>query len=160
MKITLVQSEIETAIEDYLRQQITINDDMEVTIDLSATRGPEGFKADIDIQKKAAPVAADTLNIGGVVRKTRQTKTQAEPVGEIEITDKTAVETARAVVEGDAVVVDAKDVTETVKSTDQAEEPVADALAIDQPEVVTEVPPSKPSLFGGLKKPVNTKPAE
>ena len=26
MKITIVQSEIETAIEDYLRQQITIND--------------------------------------------------------------------------------------------------------------------------------------
>ena len=59
MQITLVQSEIEQAIKSYVNNFMpNINGDLK--IDLSASRGVEGFKATIDIiergQQKEAPV--------------------------------------------------------------------------------------------------------
>ncbi|QWY83516.1 holliday junction resolvase RusA-like protein [Rhizobium phage RHph_X2_28B] len=49
MQITIVQSEIEAAITAYIKSQITVNENMDVNIELRATRGAEGFQAVIDI---------------------------------------------------------------------------------------------------------------
>lgn len=49
MQITLIQSEIETAIHDYINKRIRLSDDQSFKIELNATRGADGFKATIDI---------------------------------------------------------------------------------------------------------------
>ncbi len=61
MRIIIIQSEIETAIRDYVQSQVTINDDQQIDIDLKATRGDDGYQAVIDIvPKKATRGAAKT----------------------------------------------------------------------------------------------------
>lgn len=50
VQITIIQSEIEQAIRDYVGRQMKVHDGMELLIDISATRGSEGFKATIDIR--------------------------------------------------------------------------------------------------------------
>lgn len=52
MQITIVQVEIEEAIIEHIKRQITINADQEITVDLRATRGAEGYQAIIDIRPK------------------------------------------------------------------------------------------------------------
>ena len=49
MQVTLNQSEIETGIRLYLDTQFKINDGQDITIELKAGRGPEGYTATIDI---------------------------------------------------------------------------------------------------------------
>lgn len=49
MQITLNETEIFQALEDYVRSQISINDSQRVEIDLKAGRGENGFSATLDI---------------------------------------------------------------------------------------------------------------
>jgi hypothetical protein len=56
MQIIIIQSEIEQAIRNHILAQINIKDGMRIDIDLSATRGAEGFKATIDIVADTQPV--------------------------------------------------------------------------------------------------------
>lgn len=61
MQVTLNQSEIETAITNYISDIMTVKDGMAVNITLRATRGEEGTTAVIDILpigQAPAPVAA------------------------------------------------------------------------------------------------------
>ena len=63
MQIILVQAEIETAIRNYVNSKVKVNEGQDIRIDLSASRGPEGFRATIDIidddlVPTAAPKAA------------------------------------------------------------------------------------------------------
>ncbi len=60
MQITLVQSEIEQAITDYITQRVTLPAGTELAIDLNATRGETGFKAIINIVVAAEPVVPVT----------------------------------------------------------------------------------------------------
>ena len=55
MQITLNQDEIEDAIRAYVHQQLVIQDNQEVTIDLKAGRGDNGFTATLDIRASTAP---------------------------------------------------------------------------------------------------------
>ena len=57
MQIIIVQSEIETAIRDYVMSVVDIKEGMRIDIDLTATRGADGFKASIDIVPEDHPVA-------------------------------------------------------------------------------------------------------
>lgn len=95
MKITIVQAEIETAIADYILGQMTINDDQELAIDLSATRGADGMTAEIIVKPKAStdaparkkPAASTTASKPATVVKTptpapASTTTAAAPVAE------------------------------------------------------------------------------
>ena len=95
MQIILVQAEIEEALKDYITQRITLTNGSTIQIDLSATRGADGYKATIDIlpadghvtapatpaaatkvaQVKAAPVAAAPV-----------TEAQ-DPVAEVPVTE-------------------------------------------------------------------------
>lgn len=49
MRISLVQAEIEEALKAYISEQMTIADGMDFKIALAATRGEQGFTAEIDI---------------------------------------------------------------------------------------------------------------
>ena len=55
MQITLIQAEIEAAITNFVTSQVNIRAEMRIDVDLSATRGANGFTATIDIVHKNAP---------------------------------------------------------------------------------------------------------
>ena len=56
MQIILIQAEIEVAIRNYVNSKVKIAADQDIRIDLSASRGPEGFRANIDIVDALVPV--------------------------------------------------------------------------------------------------------
>ncbi len=57
MQITLNETELMEALENYVRSQITISDDQDIKIELRAGRGENGFTATLDIvSSKAKPV--------------------------------------------------------------------------------------------------------
>ena len=58
MQIILIQAEIEVAIRNYVNSKVKIAADQDIRIDLSASRGPEGFRANIDIVDAVVPVEA------------------------------------------------------------------------------------------------------
>lgn len=125
MQITITQIEIEAAIIDYIKSQITVKDNMAITVDLRATRGAEGNTAIIDISPATPVVSTEPVK-----RVVTQTAVSAQPI-----------------------------------KTEKAE-PSAWPIPEAEPEipVVAEAEPEVPvtagkSLFGGMKKPVNT-PAE
>lgn len=49
MQIILVQAEIEKAIRNFVNSKVQVNEGQDIRIELSASRGPEGFRATIDI---------------------------------------------------------------------------------------------------------------
>lgn len=73
MQITINQNEIEQAIEDFVKSQVSINDDQKITMELKATRGDAGFQAVIEITA-AQPVAEDAPK----TRKPRATRVSTE----------------------------------------------------------------------------------
>lgn len=62
MKITIVQSEIETAIKNYISSMFNVKAGVAMEIDLRATRGEQGFMAEIDVQPGAtAQLVTETV---------------------------------------------------------------------------------------------------
>lgn len=53
MQINLNEADIIEAIEEHVRKKVNFDADVEVVIDLKATRGPEGFTATIDLGSPA-----------------------------------------------------------------------------------------------------------
>ena len=58
MQIILIQAEIEVAIRNYVNSKVKIAAGQDIRIDLSASRGPEGFRANIDIVDAEVPIEA------------------------------------------------------------------------------------------------------
>lgn len=58
MQIILIQAEIEAAIRNYVNSKVKVAEGQDIRIDLAASRGPEGFRATIDIvdEETSAPV--------------------------------------------------------------------------------------------------------
>ena len=56
MQVILDQNDIELALENYVRDKITINDNPLVSIDLKASRGDNGHSASIEIKDADAMV--------------------------------------------------------------------------------------------------------
>lgn len=154
MQITLVQSEIEEALSDFVLARMTIKDGMELKIDLAATRGTSGFTANVDIVPKVEP----TLEVAKKVTAARKTKAEPVPAPAVVETTKAEqvveqpVEAAIAEDEAAALAADAMDVNQPIPEV--ADEPAADGEAAP---VAEEAPAPKTSLFGGLSRPVNTK---
>jgi hypothetical protein len=63
MQIKLIQTEIEEAIRNYIQDQVTVKEGMDINIDLSATRGPEGFIANVEIVRSAGATATKTETV-------------------------------------------------------------------------------------------------
>lgn len=148
MQITLNQVEIETALKAYINDQINIKDGMEITIDLKAGRGPEGFSATIDI---SAPAKKAPVTVTEAVKPAKQavaqaTSTSAPATGSVKAAAKVQPEPEP---EEEQVQQEETAEQEAVAEEAQAEEATAEAE-----EVQAEEQPRK-SLFGNLKKPVN-----
>ena len=129
MQITLVQAEIEAAIINFVTSQVNVKPEMRIDVDLTATRGANGFTATIDIVNKSTP------------RKDGQ---KAVPVTVV------AEEPTKEV----AVVVKVEEVVETVQ-----EAAPTPPVALETPVQVNPLAPAateRPrSLFAGLQKPTN-----
>ena len=87
MQIILVQAEIEIAIRKYVNSKVKVNEGQDIRIDLSASRGPEGFRATIDIidedlvpaaAPKAAAAKASTESSDDLVAAAKAKAAEAE----------------------------------------------------------------------------------
>lgn len=149
MQITLIQSEIEQALKNYINDIMSVKDGMEIEIQLKATRGEEGTTAIIDIvpQKPKAPRGSRTS--GEVPAKAEPVKAAAPAKAEAaQVVAEAAPEpVAESVAEAEAD--DAEQVAE------QAQEPeVQEPAPVEVEQAPAEEAPRK-SLFAGLSKPQN-----
>ena len=118
MQIILIQAEIEVAIRNYVNSKVKIAADQDIRIDLSASRGPEGFRANIDIvdvdaapattPKAASPKAgaesSDELVAAKAAKAEAEKKAAAEAKAKADklAADQAAAEAAEAQREADA----------------------------------------------------------
>ena len=142
MQITLIQSEIEQALKNYINDIMSVKDGMEIEIQLKATRGEEGTTAIIDIVPQKPKAARGGRSSGEIPAKAEPVKAAAAPV---------KAEPAQAVAESvaEAEADDAEQVAE------QAQEPEAlEPAPVEAEQAPAEEAPRK-SLFAGLGKPQN-----
>jgi outer membrane translocation and assembly module TamA len=185
MQVILRQSEIEEAIRDQVISQMSVDEGMNFHFDFRASRGADGIQVTVNIlpegetppqrktgaAKKASTGSASTST--GAPRKrgrpsraeiaAREAEAAAAAVGQSDTSPPTSSETTQDTVQAEA----APEVAQA------AEQPVAAAETISeeaqeqvQPEATAEntpvaastapAPTNRPSLFGGLSKPVNT----
>lgn len=181
MQIIIVQAEIEQAITAHILSQVQVREGMRIDIDLSATRGPEGFRATINIVPENSPATGETeRQAPEPVREPAP-----EPVKEPEAPAPAKVTRSPRVVkstEPAKTQEPAPKPVETVQEKDPAEEPAAELAEAARPEAEAQVeaeatrtgeegqggtaseaqaPEAAPttgagkSLFGGLKRPEN-----
>ena len=143
MQLILPQSELETAITEYVHGIMNIKDGNTMTIDLKAGRGLDGFTATVDIVKSGTPVPAKTV----VPAATPVTASIVTPMKVIPRPP--AKEEPVAVVVVEEVIVATPEDTSVTNKSEQQEAAV---------ETKEEAPAEAPStvrrpLFGSLKKP-------
>ena len=143
MQITLIQSEIEQALKNYINDIMSVKDGMEIEIQLKATRGEEGTTAIIDIVPQKPKATRGSRTSGEVSAKVEPVKAAAaQAVAKAE-----PEPVAESVAEAEAD--DAEQVTE------QAQDPEAQEPApVEAEQAPAEEAPRK-SLFAGLSKPQN-----
>ena len=148
MQITLNQAEIEQAIKNYVNDQVNIREGHDITIDLKAGRGPEGFTATIDI---VAPGATKATEPTAASKSTLTPKPRAERVVNQPMPG--APETAQEAAEEAAP----ETATDAQTEGQTAQDDTAVAVSDDQEAApATEGEGKKPqSLFANLGKPRN-----
>lgn len=144
MQIILVQAEIEKALTDYVLGLISIRDDQQITIDLSATRGTDGFKALIDIVPVGTTFLGQEITVEGVgtlvadpepstlgiAAAISDAKADAQPVRRTRRTAaQIAADNAAAAAEAEPVA----EVVQEVIPADQAAAMAADAIDLNAP---------------------------
>lgn len=172
MQIQLNQVEIETAIRNYVHEQINVREGMQIDITLKATRGDDGQTAIIDIvpAKVVAPVAEVKTTAVAVQRRPRlgtstpaaDTKNDATQgvSGSVGGTDsKEASDTKQ--VEGNEKVAQADNSTSsdagaTTGTADAASQVGEAAQTGEAGEQQGDVPEKRTSLFSGLSRPKNS----
>lgn len=149
MQIIIEQAEIETAIRNHINSLISLKEGSRIDVDLAATRGKGGFTATIDI----VPESAEPSKKAEVVSEDEPEAAEPEPVkkalpkGKVVFSKPTP---AQAPVEEEQAT--ETEPEETPK--EQAEEPASvDATSSEEEETPA---PATRSLFGALKKPVNS----
>ena len=149
MQITLIQSEIEQALKNYINDIMSVKDGMEIEIQLKATRGEEGTTAIIDIVPQKPKASRGGRTSGEVPAKAEPAKAAAPAKAEAAqaVAEAAPEPVAESVAEAEAD--DAEQVAE------QAQEPEAQEPApVEAEEAPAEEAPRK-SLFAGLSKPQN-----
>ena len=143
MQLILPQSELETAITEYVHGIMNIKDGNTMTIDLKAGRGLDGFTATVDIVKSGTPVPAKTV------------VPAATPVTASIVTPMKVIPRPPAKEEPVAVVAVEEAIVVTPEDTSVANKSEQQEAAVETKE---EAPAEAPStvrrpLFGSLKKP-------
>lgn len=156
MQITLRQAQIDDALDQYVRTQITVKDGFEVRTTLKATRGDDGATAFVEIVPEGTPraVVAERAKPG---RKPRLGVADAVAQARAEVgSPKVAASEVKVVNQGGPVTetvveherVQQRDPVETVQA-----EPVADAAAVGDVEQPVPASTPKSSLFANVRKP-------
>lgn len=83
MQLTLVQTEIEEALRQYVTNQVAVKDGKRIDITLRATRGADGYQAIIDIVSSDSPNASDASESGGMSEATSAAASSG-PQGEVQ----------------------------------------------------------------------------
>ena len=144
MQITLIQSEIEQALKNYINDIMSVKDGMEIEIQLKATRGEEGTTAIIDIVPQKPKAARGGRTSGEVPAKAEPAKAAAPA----------KAEAAQAVAEADPEPV-AESVAEAeADDAEQVAEQAQEPAPVETEQAPAEEAPRK-SLFAGLSKPQN-----
>lgn len=146
MQITLNQNEIEIAISEYIESQVQLKEGQQVEIDLKASRGPEGFTANIDIVKATAARKVSGSTTGS--NKPEKSTVKAEPKPETETPKK-----EEPVAEKEVAPVQADTATNDTEA-DAAMDTKAETPSENE-EVPTETSQKPVSLFSNLQKPTN-----
>lgn len=157
MRITLVQSEIEEALTDYIKRQVNLRDGQTISIDFKATRGNEGYSAEI---------AIDTPSKGIVNTKEPVTSNHivtaeevfTPPNGTALQIENSAQQQAAEMARTEAPVAQAEVIPPQTTEPVQTQSPDAPVVA---PAATQSAPTSVPdtssrSLFANLTPPVNT----
>lgn len=158
MQITLNQLEIETALKAYINDQVNLKEGVSIVIDLKAGRGPEGFSANIDISApgKSAQTATvavkQTATVAEAVKPAKAAVAQASTAGVATGTAKVVAKAAdpQPEPEQETVAETQEEVAEQKAEVVEAQAEAAEASAEEA------APVARPSLFGNLKKPVNS----
>jgi hypothetical protein len=161
LQIIIVQAEIEQAIRNHILSQINVKDNHDILIDLSATRGADGFKATIDIVPSNTTAAKPAVQ--------QQQQPQPEPKAESVATKPAKQEAAPSQAKQEQPPVDNAHVAEGAEqfpeaSTDGAAVeagPATDASAEaepagEQPAGTAEDAPKGRTLFPNLKRVSNS----
>lgn len=172
MQLILTQTDIETALINYVNDLVNIKEGMVITVDLKATRGADGATAIIDISPvkaataKAEPVKATAAKPAAQTRTVEVAKTEivkdTKPVVEAQAEQAAEAGAETQASETQAVQVnntdDEPEAGATVGGTEAGEAQVEEPAAGGGEPVVEEeaAAPVKPqSLFAGLRKPKN-----
>lgn len=167
MQIIIVQAEIEQAITAHILSQVQVREGMRIDIDLSATRGPEGFRATINIVPKdsdrqtgeperepvrePAPEPEEPSKAPAPAKVTRQPRVvkAAEPAPKaVETVEEPAAELAEAArPEAEAPV--------EAEATTTGEEGQGGTTSTSSTTEAAPATGAGKSLFGGLKRPEN-----
>ena len=136
MQIIIAQYEIEEAIKNYVCARIAVSGNTEITVDLTAGRGADGFKATIELTDKAVKQAA-----------------QPKPITRPATVD-VPTKTAEVMIEAEAVAGGVDVVAEEVAALD---EPVTAATPeAEDPQTPAAAPTAPKSLFRDLPRPKNS----
>lgn len=139
MQVTITQTEIESAILEYMNKRISISADSEVSVDIKSTRGADGFTAIIDIIDNLEDHAALIER-----EKQRRTKVKEEELAEAGRFLKDVKESASA------ATTKAKEET-IAESTPSDDAEPAKEETVDTEESIPK--PKKPaSIFGNVTK--------
>lgn len=151
MKITIVETEIHEAIRAHINSQIAVKAGHDITIELRATRGEEGFIANIDISPSKNAQAEQVM-----VPETQALTETTAPTKPNRITrapkpQQTPVEAQEWSEEVHPEITDSPFEADTAVSTETIGDP--------EPDGVEEVEGSQPlkarSIFANLPRPTN-----
>lgn len=138
MQIIIAQFEIEEAIKNYVCARIAVNSNTEITVDLTAGRGADGFKATIELTDKAVKQAAPAKLI-------TRSATVDVPAKTVEV-----------MIEAEAVAGGADVVAEEVAAIDEPVTASAPEAEAQDPQTQAAAPAAPVSLFKGLPRPRNS----
>lgn len=170
MQIQLNQNEIETAIRNYVHEQINVREGMDINIVLKATRGDDGQTAIIDIVAKPEPKPAVEVKTGTIaVQRRPRLGTSVASASDTSEANKVKVESN---VKSDEA--NTKEASSTALESLQAGNVVDNSTSSDAAATTgdasnasqagenqaadTEIAPvtERKSLFSGLSRPVNS----
>jgi hypothetical protein len=150
MQITLVQTEVEQALRDYVASRLTLAEGTTFSIDLAATRGANGITATIDLIEpgQVAPTA--------VAQVTRSTNIKPVAVAAVKAVSEVQPDPAT---QASAAQENAATAQETGSVVQEAEagQVTGEAEQTEATSQVEAAPATTPkSLFGGLQRPKNS----
>lgn len=161
MKISIVESEIKEAITNHIMNQMVIREGMRIDIDIAATRGEDGFTAEI----KIVPQERTTASLVQTEPEKKAIATTEAPAAKrtytrlaADTTTTTGAAPAPATVVAQAIAAPAATVAEVVEKV--ADTPFSNesvlVTATAEVAAATEMPAPKKSLFGNLPAPRNS----